>query len=402
MKTRSWVNAGVLRQIRKDLSLEPEEVEAQSKKLQKYYSFITEKELLEWEEGVSEPTLEHLETLSEIYVCPVGYFFRSKVPPQRRAFSFRGLSPEKEDKLGSLSRQTLRRFLELAEWTAHIVSELGVEWEVKLEPRRQPVRAEEIDTLVQNERERLGFVPDVREKWGNPNEAFLWWRRRIENQGVFCFQMKLEPGDIRGASIWLNSRLPFILVNHQDIEAATGRIFTLLHEYAHLVMQREGLVCDFRGHRPGENPEPFANRFAARTLLPYEELKERLRRIGKHERKTSWSDPDLDEVRRPFHVSRDVVAIALEEIELAPEGFYQKKREQWERRRGWGGRGGHPTNNERALRKVGYSLARLLSHAGKEASLPWIDLTYVLDMKVERVPGFLKWVERSIRSKQSS
>ena len=395
-----WVNPEVLKWARERIGLSPEEVEEHSKKLKRAYVPIRAEELIQWEYGKAEPELEHLETLSEVYVCPVGYFFLSEPPLERLPLSFRGLAEGKENRLKPLSRQTLRRFLELAEWTAYIIDELGVEWEAKIPLERELKRSEEIDRLVQQERERLGFAPSIRNQWRDTNEAFLWWRKKIESRGIFCFEMKLEPGDIRGASIWLNSRLPFILVNHQDIEAATGRTFTLLHEYAHLLIQREGLVCDFRGHRPGENPEPFANRFAARMLLSYEELKARLHSIKKCERKQNWSDTELDEIREPFFVSRDVVAIALEEIELAPKGFYQKKREQWESRKPWGrgGRGRRPTNNERALHKIGYSLARVLSLPSKEESLSWTDLAYVLDMKVERVEEFLNWARGKVIS----
>jgi Zn-dependent peptidase ImmA (M78 family) len=246
----------------------------------------------------------------------------------------------------------------------------------------------------------LGFSPDARNKWTNPDDAFVWWRKRIEEQGVFCFQMKLEIGDIRGASIWFKSRYPFILVNHQDIESATGRIFTLLHEYAHIIAGGDGLVCDFRGLRTGKSPETFANRFAARMLLSYEDLRKRLKEIDRHAFSETWSDNLLDGVRRPFSVSRDVVAIALQEMNLAPADFYNNKRALWEKKRvfGRGGGGGRPTNNELKLGEIGYSLTRILSKPAREGSLPVDDLSSVLGMKVEKVPEFLTWVRQEVHA----
>ena len=246
----------------------------------------------------------------------------------------------------------------------------------------------------------MGFSPDARNKWTDPDDAFVWWRKRIEEQGVFCFQMKLEIGDIRGASIWFKSRYPFILVNHQDIESAAGRIFTLLHEYAHIILGGDGLVCDFRGLHPTQGPETFANRFAARMLLSYDDLQKRLKEIDSYGFSETWSDNLLDNIRLPFSVSRDVVAIALQEMNLAPSDFYNSKRALWEKKKlfGRGGGGGRPTNNELKLREIGYSLTRILSKPGREESLPVDDLSSVLGMKVEKVPEFLNWVRRELHT----
>jgi Zn-dependent peptidase ImmA (M78 family)/transcriptional regulator with XRE-family HTH domain len=401
VKPATWLNRSVLKWARERIGLSLEDVQTQSEGLGNYYTAIESKQLGQWEAGAAQPELEHLETLAQLYVCPVGYFFLKDIPRETIPLSFRGLSPEKQGKLKTLSQQTLHRFLELADWTTLLIEEEKLEWSTTLRPQTQ-LRGDisEVESLVQRERKRLGFTPDVRKKWTDPDDAFIWWRKRIEDRGVFCFQMKLEIGDIRGASIWFNSRYPFILVNHQDVESAAGRIFTLLHEYAHVISGGDGLVCDFRGLRSGEGPETFANRFAARMLLSYDDLQKRLRDIGKYGFSQTWSDNLLDEIRRPFSVSRDVVAIALQEMNLAPRDFYNNKRAQWEKKKvfGRGGGGGRPTNNELKLREIGYSLTRILSKPGKERSLPIDDVSSVLGMKVEKVPEFLSWARHEVHA----
>jgi len=400
--TTTWINSSVLRWARKRIGLSLEDVQKQSKKLGSYYSPVEVRQLQQWESGSSQPELEHLEALAEVYVCPVGYFFLKEIPKETIPLSFRGLSPEKQDKLKPLSQQTLHRFLDLADWTTLLIEEEKLEWNTTLRPKTQ-LRGDinEVESFVQQERKRLGFTSDVRKEWADADDAFAWWRIRIEEQGVFCFQMKLEIGDIRGASVWFKSRYPFILVNHQDVESAAGRIFTLLHEYAHILTGGEGLVCDFRGLQPGSGPEPFANRFAARMLLSFEELQRRLRELGKLEYNQRWSDNLLDDLRRPLFVSRDVIAIALQEMNLAPSNFYNTKRALWEKRKlfGRGGGGGRPTNNELKLREIGYSLTRLLAKPGRERALPADDLSSVLGMKVEKIPEFLSWAQSQVHAK---
>jgi Zn-dependent peptidase ImmA (M78 family) len=252
---------------------------------------------------------------------------------------------------------------------------------------------------VAEERQTLGFSKAVRKHWKSSEQAFGWWRRQIEKLGVFCFQLDLDPRDIRGASIWLAGRYPFILVNHHDAESATGRLFTLLHEYGHLLLSRgsDGIACDFRGRRDGHGGEPFANRFAARMLVMHDEFQQRLRESNKCRHKENWSDAELDELRKPLFVSRDVVAVSLQELGLAPQGFYQRKQEEWEsryaKRQGWG-RAKPLKKWQRKARDLGESALRTFVTLHDKAALPVLDSAYVLDTKVEKIPQFMDGFRR--------
>ncbi len=396
--TTYWVKPQVLRTLRETSGLQYEEVERQARKLERaHYATITRQELENWERGLAAPDLEHLETLSEIYGCPVGHFFLHQLPVSTFLLSYRGLASEKEGRLSPLTRQTLRRFLDLSEWMAALLEEHSIAWEVTI----RPAKAQQVEPLVAQERERLGFSEQARQRWQTAEDALAWWRRQIEAQGVFVFEMKLEAGEVRGASRWVASRYPFILVNHQDAETATGRLFTLLHEYAHLLTTQEGITCDFRGSgQEGRSGESLANRFAACLLLPPEQFRQSLEQAGKLQLKENWSDVDLDELRRPFLVSRDVVAIALQEMGLAPAEFYQKKREQWERRKPWGRAKTrrHPTKKERKARELGLSAVRLLLALEQRGALPLMDVASALDMKVEKALEFLEWARSEMPS----
>lgn len=392
--TTTGINPRLLIWARKRIGLTVEEVEKLSEALEDEFGSITSNRLMELESGSGQPELEELETLAEIYVCPVGYFFLVDPPVEEPSLSFRGLSPEKEGKLKPLSQQTLHRFLQLVEWTSGLIKKGVYEWKASISQLdHAQANPRDISTIVQSERAKLGFNDKVRESWVGGEEAFQWWRRQIEEQGVFCFQMKLGIDDIRGASLWYESAYPFILVNHFDVESWAGRLFTLLHEYAHIISGNEGLVCDFRGLNAGRNPEPFANRFAARMLLSHEELLKRLEELNAKSYRDTWPDALLDEIRRPLFVSRDVVAISLQEVDLAPRNLYAAKRALWEKKKpfGKGGKGKHPTNNELKLREIGYSLTKMLSASGERGAIPTFDLSSVLGMKVEKVPKFLEW-----------
>jgi Zn-dependent peptidase ImmA (M78 family) len=386
-----WVNPAVLRWARERFNLTPEQVAEASKQLaSRYYEPISPEELVQWEEGVGEePSLAHLETLAEIYVCPVGWFFLDAPPEKEQSFSLRGGVKE----IRTLSARTLtslERFLELTRWTVHLIQQSGHAWEVRIRPQEIFPNIAEAEKWAQEYRQRLGWTDTVRQELAfDPRKAFRWWRRTIEDLGIFCFELPLDPQEVRGASLW-HEGIPFILVNHEDAEAASGRIFTLLHELAHLISTGETFVCDF--HETSRNDEPFANRFAARVLLSPQELRNSLeQQMGSAEPRDQWSDSLLDKVRKSFFVSRDVVAILLEEMRLAPPGFYEQKREQWKAGKRWGRGGRRPTQNEQKLQEVGYSMSRLLNSVAQRQNFEWMDAALILGMKVEKLEKWLQW-----------
>ncbi|HUS59304.1 MAG TPA: XRE family transcriptional regulator [Planctomycetota bacterium] len=383
-----WVNPGNLALARKRLGLAPRDVAEQARQLGAEYRGITAEALASWESGGGQPELRHLEALSQIYVCPVGWFFLSSLPAETHKLDFRGVASE--EGIGGQGRQTLSRFLELAEWAEGVAVQTG--------QLRTPTIAcasltDDMNDLVAVERRRLDFEPSIRGSWRKKDDAFNWWRRRIESLGVFCFVMRLPTSEVRGASFRGEHGAAFILVNSEDAEAAAGRTFSLLHEYAHLML-RKSFVCDFRGSGRGTDVESFTNRFAARMLLGPEELRARLKEVGTTTFRQQWGDTFLDKIREPLQVSRDVVSIYLEkELGLAPKGFYARKRATWAKRKAFG----HATAptigrnlQQRKLRTVGTTLAKVLSSKPAEAALSALDLAEMLDVKVERVPAILE------------
>ncbi|MDW8120170.1 MAG: XRE family transcriptional regulator [Chloroflexota bacterium] len=387
-----WANPAVLGWARTRLNLQPTQVERLSEKMGRGFTKISAERLLSWEQGQDEPTLADLETLAYIYECPLGYFFLPNPPEERLPLDFRGLDSSKLLGLSPETHIALRRFVSIADWVGDVIRRLEIPWEVRINEVRL---TDFVDDVAQKERTRLGFDAKLRYQWGDAHTAFQWWRLAVESLGVFVFTMRLPPKEVRGASIWSPPNPPAILVNSEDVEAATGRLFTLLHEYAHLLIRRQGVVCDTKGLGESEPVEKFANRLAARILLQQDEFKAHLQQLNLFSFRSRWGDALLDEIRKPFFVSKDVVAIYLEEMGLAPEGFYQQKRQQWEKRgpgrRGYAGKP-PPKRNERKLRELGFSFARILSSEFAD-EIPILELAEVLDMKVEHVQEFKEWLK---------
>ena len=393
--TTGWTNPEVLRWARERLNLTVDDVVREAKKLSsKRFATIREEDINAWESGARLPSLAELETLAEIYMCPAGYFFLDSVPEEELPLSFRGLT-ESEKALSPVTQRCIRRFMELAQWAVRILRESGQPFEVKIRPEQVSPGTCRVDEVVTEMRKQFGW--DAKRKEVSQDiDAFGWWRWAIEQRGVFCFELALDPKDARGASLWLEG-YPFILVNHKDMEASTGRIFTLLHEFAHLISANDGMVCEFGSTDHEHDAEAFANRFAARMLITPEELMERLRELGKHRYSENWSDALLDKIRTPFFASRHVVAVMLEELGLAPKGFYKEKKQRWEEKyqhwRPFFRGGGRPTLNQQKMQEIGYSLAHLLARTSDYEGFSWFEASLMLGMKVEKTEAFIRWVK---------
>ncbi len=160
-------------------------------------------------------------------------------------------------------------------------------------------------------RARAGISLEAQLSWASPTEALRTWREAVEDNGVTVFMVSMGEESCRGFSIW-DDRAPLICVNTAWLPEA--RVFTLLHEYAHLVT-RTNSVCVEDGPLGssvgGDSTERWCERVAAAVAIPSESLD---RIIAELPRRTSGSKAGLDVVTRianRLRVSRRAAALRL-------------------------------------------------------------------------------------------
>jgi Zn-dependent peptidase ImmA (M78 family) len=125
------------------------------------------------------------------------------------------------------------------------------------------------DPSAEGERERRRLRIGIEEQFGwEARKAFGNWRTHLERQGVLVFQSKFPLNDGRGFTLYESANAPTIIVNKEETTDA-AKSFTVLHEYAHLLLRRPG-VSDQKFSDP---TEAFCNRFAAAFLIPSEALR---------------------------------------------------------------------------------------------------------------------------------
>jgi Zn-dependent peptidase ImmA (M78 family) len=191
---------------------------------------------------------------------------------------------------------------------------------------------EDPEVVGQRIRDALGVTDELQSHWRDADgrTGFNAWRSRIEQTGVFVFQTTaLASEEASGFALFADVS-PVISVNRKD--ALTRRTFSLLHEFAHLMIHVSG-VSDLEtdAERPPEDQriEVFCNHVAAAALMPKDSL---LAQPGVREqgmRSEGWSDAEISELSRRFNVSREAILRRLLTFDRTTNGFYTRKRAQY-------------------------------------------------------------------------
>jgi len=285
---------------------------------------VAEETLASWEAGLSEPTVEQLESLATLYRRGVDYFL-AEYPRQPTRVFLRTLTHALMPSVELDTRKVIAEFEELCrhEWELEQMS--GLENQVLITPQigRPPAG------LALFERERVGLdsqpVKDLREL--------------LARQGVRVFWLPIPEGVFAGLSWWHVTYGPCILANSLDNPGR--RVFTMAHEYGHLVSSGEEslTICDLSDI----DEERYANRFATEFLMPERDVRSYWQtHSGAH---SSFDIEFIDVMARRYNVSREALAIRLEELGLLPNALwlvqtapkprsFGRRRPNWRRTRG--------------------------------------------------------------------
>jgi Zn-dependent peptidase ImmA (M78 family) len=145
-------------------------------------------------------------------------------------------------------------------------------------------------------------------------------------------QVDLE--EMRGFAI-AEQPLPVIVVNGKD--RSPGRIFTLLHELAHVTLGQSAIENDIEAGDAlpalDRAVERFCNRVAAAMLMPREDLIAESIVVAKQRQRTPWSNEEIIALARRYGVSREALLLRLVELDRADAAFYQTKRREYARER---------------------------------------------------------------------
>jgi Zn-dependent peptidase ImmA (M78 family) len=310
-----------------------------------------------WENGEDAPTYAQLETLAyEIYKRPLALFFVPAPPDEARPRTeFRTL-PDAD--LGHLSREMTLLIRKARAFQTALIELYGVHNPVTTPIWRQ-VRVNSRGDVPQQAdvvRQALGVSLDEVRRQPDADAALKLWRRAIERGGVHVFKESFKQREFSGFCLW-HPEFPVILINNSTTK--TRQVFSLLHEFAHLLCDRSGISrFDYQGidelPQPDRVIERFCNALAGEVLVPAADFAVAARGFVP-ERAT---DAQFAALAERYHVSRSVVMRRFVERGQASMELYLAKDREWtdQRRESDGGGNYYATQgaylSEQFLREV--------------------------------------------------
>ncbi len=309
------VTPAVLRWARKTAGYD---IPAAAKKLRE-----SEERLAAWEAGDESPTIAKMRRLSEIYKRPLAVFYLPEPPKDFTVLrDFRRLPEGQSRPYSPKLRYLIRRAQERQEWIAGLLQDRGqkpVPWVGSVAVDKAP------QTVAGKLRSLLNVTVREQCSWRDEADARRNWIRRCEAIGVFVFQSNAaQLAEMRGFAL-PHKLAPVVMLNSRDADAA--RVFSLMHEMAHLMLGEAGVSnmrVPGRATSSEQRIEVRCNRIAAETLVPSDDFNRRL--------PDTWRDHEdviIKRLSRSYRVSREVIARRLADLGHASMAFYQRKRDEY-------------------------------------------------------------------------
>lgn len=282
--------------------------------------------IIDWEGGVEQPPLGPMRELAELYRRPLAAFLLPSVPrnPPTPA-DYRVMAGGNRYELSRKTRAALNRAYDLRAAAA------------SLERGEPPYAAAALldDRLTAPAvaaaavRHELGVSIDRQRHWHSTNQALNAWRRALELQGVLVFVMSLPIAEVRAFSLSGRGGPPAIVLNSGDTD--TGRVFSLFHEYGHVLMGTGGICLPHEGPRRLDLAarELYCNQFSGALLVPGEAIvaMPEARALGGSTGMPS--DAEIAAVAAKFRVSKQVLWYRLRDTEIITRQRFAAKWAAW-------------------------------------------------------------------------
>lgn len=227
--------------------------------------------IADWEEGKAYPTKTQFTKLVTALKRNRAVFFLPH-PPEEPSIVARlrpppGVHARPPTFQERLTAREAQRMQQVAAW---VLEELG-------EPPPDIPEAtldKNPDTLASQVRERLGISIEEQRSWKDSAVAWRKWRSALEREGIFVFALSIGKDACRGLSLW-SERAPVIVVNTAYVPPA--RIFTLFHEYGHLLLRADTMDTQVPLIQEAQSDEErWCERFSAALLMPADDFSKSL------------------------------------------------------------------------------------------------------------------------------
>jgi Zn-dependent peptidase ImmA (M78 family) len=349
-----------------------------------------------WENGKSKPTIAQLRKAAYVYRRPLGVFFLPG-PPQGfdTMRDFRRIFQSGEGEWSAALHDEYRRAHAQRDALLEIAELGGAESSSLWRLNNLPDADESIATAARRALESSAPL-DYPSPGADEYRHLSYWIGALEHVGVMVMQTRgglVATAEMRAFSLYFDE-IPVIALNGADWPR--GRLFSAVHEYAHLLLHTSGLcdtTTDTRATSEDRRLEARCNAIAAEILMPASGI---LGSAMVHERKPGheWSLAELIEAARPFGVSvesflRRLVTLGRVSIEFY-RGFRQDRTERDLR----GNRSSGGSFYQTKARDLGRAYVRTVVDAHNRRVIDSATAAGYLDVKVNQIGKLAEKVGR--------
>jgi len=252
-----------------------------------------------WEIGETKPTFKQAQKLAKATYIPFGYFFLPRPPEEHLPIpDLRTIESAHVHEPTPELRDIIKQVQIKQEWYKDYLKSSGQE---PLSFVGRFSIKSSVSDVVRDIRETIGVGVPIRGTW---NEYFSRIIQGAEHAGILVQRSgivgnnttrKLQVSEFRGFAI-SDKYAPVIFINSSDAPAA--RLFTLMHELAHIWVGESG-ISSVNAHDTRE--EAFCNKVAGEFLVPEEKLHQAWNEIESLQ-------TNLSVIAANLHVSKMVVA----------------------------------------------------------------------------------------------
>lgn len=260
-----------------------------------------------WIEQVSMPTFKQLKELSAYLHIPFGYMFLTNPPKSFfNSPEFRTINNKTNNEISKDLKDVLCEMEYKKDWMSEYRRLVGDEKITFPETISIQTHPKKVSKVIQ---QTLQLNNNWFEKKSNPETYYRFLRDAIESFGVLVMQSgvvgqnnkrKLDIKEFR-AFVLNDEYAPLIFINRHD--SYSGMIFSLIHEFIHIMLEEDDIVNDVDN---SVHKERIINKFTAEFLMPEEYIKTKM--IESNEISI------VDYFTKIFAVSPFAVAIRLNEL----------------------------------------------------------------------------------------
>lgn len=349
---------------------------------------LPEGRVAEWEAGTRKPTIAELRRAADVYKRPLGVFFLPEPPEDFETLrDFRRLQGTEAAEWSAALHDEYRRahaqreaLLEIADLAD---SELSRGWRLVAHPDTDEQLADAGRIALANVAP-LPYPTSGADEYKHLN----YWIAALEKLGVLVIQTRggqVETSEMRAFSLYFDE-VPVIALNGADWPR--GRLFSVIHEYAHLLLHTSGLcdtTTDMRAVSEDRQLEARCNAIAAEILMPSSAVLASdmvLDRAPGYE----WSLPELVDAAKPFGVSVESFLRRLVTLRRVPLTQYTTFREGRSERDRRGNRTGKGNFYLTKARDLGRGYVRTVVGARQRQLIDSATAAAFLDVKVDQIP----------------